>query len=1005
LTAGEIKVVAAESNQSTDRSELDLGQIVEQLSNEILVDPSIDVESLIEKHPAFSGQLRDMLPVMRAMADVGISLSGSETAGSSAPAPAQPAPRELGDFRIIREIGRGGMGVVYEAEQILLGRRVALKILPFAAVLDDKQIQRFKNEARAAATLDHPGIVPVHSVGCERGVHYYAMQFIEGQSLAEVVEGIRNSDGQGQRAESGEQKAKGEGAPSDYEFRIPNSEFQIDTARDALSTQRESDAPAFFRRVTEIGVQVAEALEHAHARGVVHRDIKPGNLLLDFKGRVWITDFGLARIETDAAITATGDLLGTLRYMCPERALGKHQIVDERADVYSLGATLYELMTLRPVFAARDRQELLDQIAHQEPTSPRRLNRAVPAELETIVLKAIEKRPEDRYASAQLLADDLQRLLDNKPIHARRPTTLERATKWSRRHKPLVRFAVTLLLLMTIGLAASTFFIAREKGRTSAALATAESEREHAQAMSREARRAVDEMYSEVAQRWLRDQPHMTAVQEEFLRKALSFYQRFAAQGNGDPAVLAKTAEAHKRIGDIQNRLGQYAQAEVAYRQAIAIIEQLQAEGELRIELAEALRGLGLAQHKLSDSAAAEKSFRRAISLRDELALADSEDLAYPRFSNEVRGLLGAALADANRDEVAEVELRKATAGAEQLADEHPDVDYLRGDLSRSLASLAEFVSPRDGAAEAEKLYRRAIALAEEMTQAHGQYRQYRFMLAGYCHNLALGLRKQERHDETAALLTRAVELAAQLTRDFPDVPAYGNVNAAALNELALSHLHAGNADEAAMALRQSHDILEKLVERLPEVAEYRTTLANVLTNQADQLRAAQDYTAAQKAYQDAVEILETLVVDDQGGADTRRLLAHNLAMLAWCYCGGPDAKDDDPPQALRLAERAIALHAKQQREDPWARQVLGMALCRSGDWTGGLRELDTSMKHDRGGDGWQWIIVSLAHANLGHADEAQQWYERAVAWAKENPNRNKNKAFLRYQKEAEAAQ
>ncbi|MCH8045151.1 MAG: tetratricopeptide repeat protein [Planctomycetes bacterium] len=700
--------------------------------------------------------------------------------------------------------------------------------------------------------------------------------------------------------------------------------------------------------------------------------------------------------------------------MCPEQALGKHKIVDERADVYSLGATLYELLTLRPVFAGRDRQELLDQIAHQEPTAPRRINRAVPAELETIVLKAIEKRPEDRYASARLLADDLQRLLDDKPIRARRPTVLELASKWSRRHQPLVRSAAAILLLATVGLAASTFLIAREKSHTAAALATAEAERENArveaaraQAMSIEARRAVDEMYSEVAQRWLRDQPHMTPVQEEFLRKALSFYQRFAAQGGDDPSVLAKTAQAHQRIGEIQNRLGQYAEAKVAYRQAIALVEQLKAEDELpndaalRSELAEALRGLGFAQHKLFDSAAAEKSFRRAISLRDELALADSENLAHRRFSIDVRVLLGATLADANRDKAAEVELRKAVAAAEQLADEHLKLSYLRGDLSRSLASLAVFISQRDNAAEAEKLYRRAIALAEEMTKAHGQYRQYRFMLAGYCHNLALALRQQGRHDETAAPLKRAVTLAAELTGDFPDVPAYGNVYAAALNELALSHRQAGKVDEAAKILRQAHTIQEKLVERFPAVVEYRITLANVLTNRADQLHAAEDYAAAQRAYQKAADVLETLVADGSGAADSRRLLAHNLALLAWCLCAGPDPQHDDPPLALRLAERAVKLSGTLKDNDAWTRQSLGMALCRTGDWAGGLRELQISMQHDHGGDGWQWMFVALAHARLGHPNEARQWYDRALAWAEQDPKRLKNKAFRRYQKEA----
>jgi serine/threonine protein kinase len=289
-------------------------------------------------------------------------------------------------------------------------------------------LQRFHNEARAAAGLHHTNIVPVFAVGCERGVHFYAMQLVEGRSLAALLDERRHlADGQ---------PAVGAEATGPFTPASPGSAVETPKpALAALSTQRSSREPAYFRGVAQLGVQAAEALEHAHQLGVIHRDIKPGNLLLDGRGNLWVTDFGLAQVQSDTRLTMTGDLLGTLHYMSPEQALAKRVVIDHRSDVYSLGATLYELLTLRPVFTGNDRQELLRQIAFEEPKAPRRLNRAVPRELETIVCKALEKNPAERYATAQEMADDLERFLKDEPIRARRPSLLQRARKWTRRHR------------------------------------------------------------------------------------------------------------------------------------------------------------------------------------------------------------------------------------------------------------------------------------------------------------------------------------------------------------------------------------------------------------------------------------------------------------------------------------------------------------------------------------------------------------------------------------------
>jgi serine/threonine protein kinase/Flp pilus assembly protein TadD len=420
-----------------------------------------DVEEYAARYPELSAVLRQVLPalqVLRVPAPTAVD-----------PLAASQHAEPLGDFRLLREIGRGGMGVVYEAEQISLGRRVALKVLPFASTLDAKQLQRFKNEAQAAAHLHHQNIVPVYATGCERGVHYYAMQYVEGQTLAQVIADFRLQHADLKKEAAADSMPLP--LPADAAATAPyiaepagQSANAVTTPEAGISTPRSTRSQGYFRTTAQLGVQAAEALEHAHEMGVVHRDIKPANLLVDGRGHLWVTDFGLAHFQSQVGLTMSGDLVGTLRYMSPEQALAKRVIVDHRTDIYSLGVTLYELLTLEPVFKGRDRQELLQQIAFEEPRPPRRLNKAIPAELETIVLKAMEKNPAERYTTAQEVADDLEHFLNDEPIRARRTSLLQRAAKWSRRHRPLVWSAVVILAVAAMILTASVGWVVRDAG-------------------------------------------------------------------------------------------------------------------------------------------------------------------------------------------------------------------------------------------------------------------------------------------------------------------------------------------------------------------------------------------------------------------------------------------------------------------------------------------------------------------------------------------------------------
>jgi serine/threonine protein kinase/tetratricopeptide (TPR) repeat protein len=834
-------------------------------------------------HPEISAALADCLEglefIRAAASQVREPVAGR--AVSPFPGAAILPESPLGDYRIVREVGRGGMGVVYEAVQLSLGRRVALKVLPFAAALDAKQLQRFKQEAQAAAQLHHTNIVPVYAVGCDRGVHFYAMQFIEGQTLADLIRdrrrlaGLKVSD------------VKGQGAGSVHDITpdrpaTPERPRPGDTVpQAALSTERSAHGSGFLRTVINLGIQAAEALEHAHQLGVVHRDIKPANLMVDARGNLWVTDFGLAQFHTDTGLTMTGDVIGTLRYMSPEQAWAKKKTpVDHRTDVYSLGVTLYELLTLEPAFPSNDRHELLARIVFEEPAAPRRLNKAIPAELETIVLKAMEKGPAERYGTAQELADDLRRFLEDRPIQARRPTLVHRARKWARRHKGLVAASVAIgltlaaaaavtLLVWGMKLQAERTAVKADQEKIEALKAKVEADaakveadaakveadkaaqQKAARQTTRERRRRAQEYV--IIANLLANRPQAKREERTLLNWALRFYQELGRKQSDDPVIRIEIGSALVKAGDIQRKLGQLEDAEESYRRGTKLLAALAAElpdpSACWYEMASGLDSLGgllLDTGRVRD---AEKLLRQARDI--------FEHLQKPFASGPSEELVEGLLRTGSLDEPGEAP-RRAPEVAAVLRDQCSKM--FRFMSARNYANLARVLAATGKPREAEEAFGEAQALQQKLVDAERARPDYCYALAITHHYRGQNFyadRQAEKADKAYGL---AVTLFQDLVTEHPFAPAYRSGLANSRHGLGLVLVDFGRFGQAAEAFRQACNLQQKLAEDFPSAPDYRCSSAVSHSDLGNALRFTGQHPEAEKAFRQALTLLEELV-------------------------------------------------------------------------------------------------------------------------------------------------
>jgi tetratricopeptide (TPR) repeat protein len=539
-----------------------------------------------------------------------------------------------------------------------------------------------------------------------------------------------------------------------------------------------------FRALARLAIQAAEALDHAHAMGILHRDIKPSNLLVDARGNLWVTDFGLARFQDEPGLTRTGDLLGTLRYIAPELVLGQRMVYDPRSDIYSLGATLYELLTLRPVFDGHDRPMLLRQIAQDEPIPPRRLDPAIPRDLETIVLKALEKEPDRRYATAHELGEDVRRFLEDRPIRARRPTPAERAAKWARRHRAVLG-ATAAVAFLALAIAVPLLWWQQRKTT-----------------------RMYDDLLFTVnhADRGFERFEQMIRLSDELTMKGM---QRYAQSGGSPEAQRIRSA---------------------FFQQAIEFYDRLVREPEVPKSIkALAYRRMGFSRIMGMQDPRAEDDFRRSLALYEELLAGSPRDPALRDAIGDVRKNLGTVLMFSGKLDEAMQSFHAARSMGEGLVSDFPDDPGHLEKLADRWLETANWIGNFGMQPQAEQERRQLLAfyekLAADAARAPGRADA---MAASYQHLARtlgqIGLRREQRDalrrglklkPEEPALSTdlawslaispgatpgesaEAIDLAKRATAAHPG-------ERAGWQALGLAHVRAGQWPLAAAALEQS---------------------------------------------------------------------------------------------------------------------------------------------------------------------------------------------------------
>jgi serine/threonine protein kinase/tetratricopeptide (TPR) repeat protein len=864
----------------------DVNDLVALVLERIESEGSVVVDRVCEEHPALAEALRRRLSHLRqfGLLDDRTDLEPDRI------------PERLGPFKLEHLLGGGGMGVVYLAEQEGLGRKVALKLIKPEHLYFPGARARFKREIETIAKLQHPGIVPIFTVGEESGIPYFTMERVAGCTLHDALVLLRGRDLTeltGVDLKRAILEASHEEIPLTIE---PGYVF----------------AGTYEEAVLRLVRQVADALEHAHRKGILHRDVKPSNVMVTGDGRAMLLDFGLAIHGESDRFTKAGHHFGSVPYMPPEQARGDLDAIDGRSDIYSLGVSLYEMLTLDLPYRGDSNEETLQRIFEGRPSSPRRRNPAVTWETETLCLTAMDVERSRRYPTMDDLARDVENVLAHRPIEARRVGFVRRVTTWMRR-RPAEATSVALALVLVVGVPFAAFL--REKD----ARERIGRERERAERNFEQALAAVDALQREVGEVDLRYVPQMESVRRRLLERASTFYEQFLAQSGDDPHLLWQQARVFAGVGEIRRSLGDLDAAARAYDEEIAILERLRAldatDRRLPRDLAIAYRNRGLPERLRGHVAEASRLLDRAVALHAEIersgTMTRDDRRAYAETLYSYGTLLLGSDSERSRTSLEGALEQQQRSGAFAEGASPPASIEERTQRASILNMLASSLADVGRVDDSIAAYRDAIDELERLRSELDQRPDVKFELAGVQLNLGTMLDMQRPQLAEREYL-RALTLLRELVRDFPSTPDYrldlGNVF------LNLEQLYGflKRPDDARHASDEGFTILEALVREHPTNDYYANAFAKLCSNRVGLLQAEGDVDGALAVGEIAIQTRRAMAARRPDSAETISGLGgalHNFARAV--------RTSGDHERAYALVEEAVRVQREARRLAP----------------------------------------------------------------------------------------
>ena len=827
-----------------------LEDIVAQFTAEIRAGQTPDVQKYAEQNPTHADELPDLLSSV-AM------IEGLKNYSPNSAVPDQQfkdidVPDFLDEYRIVREIGRGGMGIVFEAVHETLGRRVAIKVMTVGSISNTKHLERFHREAVSAASLHHTNIASVFGAGEDNGMHFYVMEYIDGQSLSQVLKGeaIGLDDTinfQGDAPLTSDVKPESQGNPA----QSYSSANELRVSAHKISQKNR------YKWVADTGQQIADALAYAHEKNILHRDIKPANLVLDFHGTVWLTDFGLAKNITNEALTQTGDIIGTPQYMAPESFSGKY---DSRSETYCLGLTLYEMATLNPAFQNSSPGQVIKAVTTSSPSPPRKIDSKMPRDLATIIEKSISREPESRYQTAVEMRDDLRAFIEDRPIAARKMSVWDNVVRFSRRNPLAAGF--TAFSMLTLGLLVVTmtfgFFLTRH------ALNRAQSNVDIAL-----------EAFDQTFQQYITNGQHesdgsdaygfeeiggiekaITKEDAEFVEKMLGYYQRLAIDNKFSTDVKKQAATANRLVANVYRLIGQPEKSLLSYRAALSEFEDLQRIPMGPPDSLENLNAIQLAvatRNEMASLLNATGQPQRGL----QLLLKSKEELeTHPHFnlpslkltwvqtinqitSAQVKVLFGASYSATPSDaqpnhagdssfggsleeilptqsllsleQISELS-NQVVLEVNQLKSASPNDQEVRVARAESYCNLA-VIQNLEGKPESSETLEVAINELKALMKLSATNPQYQYLLA-----LTQAIAsKQLDNQGSIESLKAAQKSIADLSRRFPKLLSYRQLYGSVTTELGGHQIEQGDLDAASESLQLAGDILLQLKSEMPQ--------------------------------------------------------------------------------------------------------------------------------------------------------------------------------------------